>query len=254
MTVEEKRCKKCGQINIKSVIYCVNCGAILDKPELFPIEQGITNDVSKIGQGKKNASLIDRYKQLNLGLKVALYFGIVVLVNLVVSLILVLSLGLPIESYFLLFLGLFILIMIIVGVIGNITVFSDFTAHLAKAIGQLIVAIIIILIIVVPIYAVFALPSIIGSFSVTMSLPPAVEAAIEAINDAIGNAIANIFNALVIKPIEGVGRSIGENFESAFESVEVPGFEPFLLITIFVIASIFIIYRYHLIARKPLNI
>lgn len=244
MTVEEKRCKKCGQINIKSVIYCVNCGAILDKPELFSISQGKKNDISKIG----------RYKQLNLGFKVALYFGIVVLVNLVLSLILMLSLGLPIESYFFLFLGFFFLIMIIVGIIGTITVTSDFSAHLAKAIGKIIGAIILILIIVIPIYILIALPSMFGSLSITMSFSPETNAILEAINNAIIGIFEAFFNALVLDPISQIFSGWGENIEESVENVEVPGFEPFLLITTFVIASIFIIYRYHLIARKPLNI
>ena len=244
MTEEEKRCEKCGYINKKGAIYCFSCGSKLDTTEILPLDQGKMNTVSKI----------DRYKQLNLGLKVALYFGIVAIVDLLLSLILMFSLGLPIESYFLLFLGFFILIMIIVGTIGKITVSSDFKAHLAKAIGHIILAIILILIIVIPIYIIFALPLTFGSFSYTMSTPPALEAIIESINNAITNAMASFINAFFIEPIKEVGKGIGESFESAFDSIEVPGFEPFLLITIFVIASIFIIYRYHLIARKPLNI
>ena len=241
MATEEKRCEKCGTINKKIDIYCVNCGALLDTPKIFSIDQG----------KKNNISIIDRYKQLNLGFKVALYFGIVVLVNLVLSLILMTSLGLPIESYFFLFLGFFFLTMIIVGIIWNIAVTSDFSAQLGKAIGHIIAWTFLILIIVIPIYVIFALPSMLESMAITISLPPAVDAALEAINDAISNAFANILNALIVVPMKEMANNIGEAFSSAFESVEVPGFEPFLLITIFVIASIFIIYRYHLITRKP---
>ena len=249
MAVEEKRCGKCGQINKKSDIYCVNCGILLDTPEIFLTDQ------EKIDQGKTNdISIIDRFKQLNFGYKLALYFGIVVLLDLLLSIILMLSLGLPIESYSFLFLGFFFLTMIIVGIIWNIAVTSDFSAHLGKAISRMIVLIIIFLIIIIPIYVLFALPSMLGSLSFTISPPPAVEAALQAINDAISNAFANLINALIIEPTKEMFNNIGESFSNAFESVEVPGFEPFLLITIFVIASIFIIYRYHLIARKPLNI
>lgn len=249
MAVEEKICGKCGQINKKSDIYCVNCGILLDTPEIFSIDQ------EKIDQGKtSDISIIDRFKQLNLGFKVVLYFGIVVLVDLVLSIILMISLGLPIESYFFLILGFFFLIMAIVGIIWNIAVTSDFSANLGKAIGRMIVWIFVILIILIPIYLIVALPSMLGSLSFTITPPPAVEAAIQAINDAITNAFASLINALIVEPMKEIGNSIGESFSSAFESVEVPGFEPFLLITIFVIASIIIIYRYHLIARKPLNV
>lgn len=246
MAVEEKRCGKCGHINEKRVIYCVNCGILLDTPEIFSIDQ------EKIDQGKTtDISIIDRFKQFNLGFKVALYFGIVVLVDLVLSIILMLSLGLPIESYFFLFLGFFFLTMIIVGVIGNIAVTSDFSVNLNKSIGRLIAWIFVIIIILIPIYLLFALPSMLGSMSFTMSFSPEVEAAIQAISNGINNAFASFLNALFVEPMKEIGRSIGESFSSSFESVEVPGFEPFLLITIFVIASIFIIYRYHLITRKP---
>ena len=144
--------------------------------------------------------------------------------------------------------------MAIVGIIWNIAVSSDFSAHLGRAIGHMIVWILFISIILIPLYLIFALPSMLGSFSFTITPPPAVEAAIQAINDAISNAFASLINALIVEPMKEMGKNIGESFSSAFESIEVPGFEPFLLITIFVIASIFIIYRYHLIARKPLNI
>ena len=155
MAVEEKRCGKCGQINKKSDIYCVNCGILLDTPEIFLTDQ------EKIDQGKTNdISIIDRFKQLNFGYKLALYFGIVVLLDLLLSIILMLSLGLPIESYSFLFLGFFFLTMIIVGIIWNIAVTSDFSAHLGKAISRMIVLIIIFLIIIIPIYVLFALPSV----------------------------------------------------------------------------------------------
>jgi len=245
MAVEEKRCGKCGHINEKSVIYCVNCGILLNTPEIFSTDQ------EKIDQGKTtDISIIDRFKQLNFGFKVALFFGIVVLMDLVLSIILMLSLGLPIESYFFLFLGFFFLTMIIVGIVWNIAVTSDFSTHLGKAIGRIIAWIFLILIIVIPIYLIFALPSMLGSLSITISLPPEVEAALQSINNAISNAFASFLNALFVEPMKEMGKSIGESLSSAFESIEVPGFEPFLLITVFVIASIFIIHRYHLITRK----
>lgn len=246
MTVEEKRCGKCGQINKKSDIYCVNCGILLDTPEIFLTDQ------EKIDQGKTNdISIIDRFKQLNFGFKMALYFGIVVLVDLVLSIILMLSLGLPIESYFFLFLGFFLLTMGIVGIIWNIAVTSDFSAHLGKAISRMIVWIIIFLIIIIPIYVLFALPSMLGSLSVTISLPPAVNTAIEAINDAITGVFEAFLKAFVLDPISEMFSSLGDSIDESVSNVEVPGFEPFLLISIFLIASIIIIYKYHLITRKP---
>ena len=80
------------------------------------------------------------------------------------------------------------------------------------------------------IVAIIAIPAYI--FTIFQAIVGAVFAGIgEAINNAINNAISSFFSEL-------------------FSGIEIPGFEPFLFVGLFLVLSFFIIYRYHLKAKK----
>lgn len=243
MTEEENRCKKCGYVNDKGDNYCMKCGVSLKTLEFVPKVEVKVNDNSKIA----------RYKRLTPISKLGLYFGIVLIVNLVTSLVMMLALGLSLETYSFLFLGFFLLSMIITGIIMSIAVNSDFHNFLGKAIGYTILGLFVILLIVIPIYILAAFPAMLNSLSISISLPPALQEAIDAtvnrINETVGNAIYGFFK-VIFSPFTEMAKSISESIDESLENVEVPGFEPFLLGTIFMIASILIIHRYHLKTRK----
>ncbi|MFX1274620.1 MAG: hypothetical protein ACFFBP_09700 [Promethearchaeota archaeon] len=249
MSPEENRCENCGRIAEKEDKYCMGCGA-----EIKPIKTTAT-DI----EAKPRSLISENYnklKNLKPGFKVLIFFIIVTIADLITSLIVTVSAGLPLEAYWILFFGLYILFLIIGGIIFRAVSVSDYKNHLAKGIGYMILAVMIIVIIVLPIYLLAIFPSILGSISISMPTPPWLQAILDQINNAIGQAMYGLLRIIFypfVAMFEGIGQQISQSVEQSLDDIEVPGFEPILLLSVFVVISIIIIYKYHLNVKKSCN-
>ncbi len=204
-------CSKCGKPTKKDNVYCIHCGALLEPTAPFSVDRKIASDISTTPPKVK--------RKLKAYHKVIIFFTVVIVVDLLMSVIITAAFSLPPSGYFPVFLGLFFLVLICVGIVWGLAA-SD-SVHIgggdfegcAYVIGGIIA-----IIIAVPIWIATAFAAIAGAI-------------VEAIGQAISNAISSFFSGL-------------------FEGIEIPGFEPFLFIGLFLILSIFIIYTYHLKAGK----
>jgi hypothetical protein len=71
-----------------------------------------------------------------------------------------------------------------------------------------------------------------------------------AIGIAVPFYLMTVFTTVASEIGSRISQAISDALSEAFSDVEVPGFEPFLLISVFVLASLIVIYRYHLMTRK----
>ncbi|MFX1495180.1 MAG: hypothetical protein ACFFBZ_12915 [Promethearchaeota archaeon] len=204
-------CSKCGKPTKKDNVYCVHCGALLESAKPFSFDQEKRPDI--------NVSPPPAKKKLKAYHKVIIFFVVVIGVDLILSLIIMTGFGLPGSGYFPVFLGLFFLVLICVGIVWGLAA-SD-SVHVGGGATEgcgYVIGGIIAIIIAVPIWIATVFSQIVSAIA-------------EAIGQAIANALNNFFSGL-------------------FEGLEIPGFEPFLFIGLFLVLSIFIIYTYHLKAGK----
>lgn len=244
MSEDEVICNNCRKLTKKSHKYCMHCGSLLTPYSPFPSQETQESlrdpfDTTSIPSDKLGKFHIS---ELSTGYKVLAFFIIVAVVDLVASFIFVFGYHLPLNTYFMLFVGFFILFMIIVGLIWGVAAGSDFANAALKGCAA-IFGIILLLAIIIPIYVIYALPSIVGSFSFSS---PALEELGQRITDAISNALNNFIGSI----FREIGDNIKTSWENAFADVEVPGFEPFLFLGLFISLSIIIIYKYHLTIKK----
>jgi hypothetical protein len=62
--------------------------------------------------------------------------------------------------------------------------------------------------------------------------------------------LITVFSTVASEIGSRISQAVNDALSEAFEDVEVPGFEPFLFISVFTLASIIVIHRYHLMTRK----
>lgn len=206
-------CDKCGKPTKKDNVYCVNCGALVESSKPFSTDKEKGSDISTSPPPIK--------KKLKAYHKVIIFFVVVIGVDLLISLIVMAGFSLPASGYFPVFLGLFFLVLIVVGIIWGLA--SSSSVHVGGGGGGFegcgyVIGGIIAIVIAVPIWIITVFSQIVSAIA-------------EAIGQAISDAINNFFSGL-------------------FEGIEIPGFEPFLFIGLFLVLSIFIIYTYHLKAVK----
>ena len=208
MSENEVMCSNCGTLNKKDSIYCVDCGVLL--------KTAMSDMLTTTPPTKKESK--SSYKEFKFPYKVLIYFGIVVVVNFILSLLILMGFALGANSYFAVFFGVFLLSMIIVGVFwGAAKAGSSDAVEAIGVCGGIVIASIVIAL-AIPIYIFTTLAPIVGAIAAQ-------------IGEAISNALNNFFSSL-------------------FEDIEIPGFEPFLFIGLFIVLSIFIVYRYHLVAKR----
>ena len=236
MSEDEVICNVCRKLTKRSHKYCMHCGSLLTPYSPFaPQETQETIPSDKISKFS--------IKDLSPGYKVLAFFIIVAVVDLVASLIFVVGYHLPFGTYFMIFVGFYILFMIVVGLLWAVAANSDFANAAFKGCAAIFGIVLLLAIIIIPIYVIYALPSIVGSISFSS---PALEELGQKITDAISNALNNFIESI----FREIGNSIKESLENAFADVEVPGFEPFLFLGLFILLSIFIMYKYHLTIKK----
>jgi len=205
MLEDEELCSKCGTPNKKGTRYCIQCGALFESASPQFPTEPTISPTRP--PTKKQKTKLKAYH------KVIIYFAVVAVVNFILSYIVMTGFGLTPNSYFPIFGGVFLLSMIIVGVfwgagsLGGAEAIEGIGYCGAITIGVIIVAI------MIPIW-------------IFMALAPIVGAIFSAIGEAISNAINNFFSEL-------------------FADIEIPGFEPFLFVGLFLVLSIIIIYKFH---------
>jgi len=220
MLEDEALCNKCGKPNKKDSRHCIHCGALFQAatPE-FTMDAGKISDISStIPPTKKEEKAKRSFKESKFPYKVLIYFGIVALVNFIISYIIMLGFNLAPNSYFPIFFGVFLLSMLIVGIFwGAIAIGGSDAVEAVGMCGAIAIA---------SILAAIAIP-----IWIFAALAPLAGAIATAIGEAINNAINNFFSQL-------------------FENIEIPGFEPFLFLGLFIVLSIVIIYKFHLKSKK----
>lgn len=207
MLEDEELCNKCGKPNKKGTRYCIHCGALFESASpQFPTEP--TSPISPTTPPtKKQKTKLKAYH------KVLIYFAIVAVVNLILSYIIMRGFNLAPTGYFPIFGGVFLLSMLLVGIfwgagaVGGADAIEGIGYCGAITIGIILAAI------MIPVW-------------IFMALAPIVGAIFSAIGQAISDAINNFFSQL-------------------FADIEIPGFEPFLFIGLFLVLSIIIIYKFH---------
>lgn len=213
MLEDEALCSKCGKPSKKSSRYCFNCGALFEAAT-----PQFTADARKISDISSSIPPAKLKKKLSFPYKVLIYFGIVTIINFILSLLIMRGFNLTPNSYFPIFFGVFLLSMFIVGIFwGAVKAGSRETIEAVGMCGAIVAAIFIVAL-ATTIWIIGVLGPITGSIA-------------SAIGEKISNAIDNFFSQL-------------------FEDVEVPGFEPFLFISLFLVLSMVIIYKFHLNSKK----
>lgn len=245
MSEDEIICNNCRKLTNKSHKYCMHCGSLITPYSPFPLEGTQEKLIDTLGTKSIPSDKIVKFRlrNLNAGSKVLAFFIIVALVDFIASFIFVVGYRLPLNAYFMLFVGCFIFFMIFVGLIWGVAANSDFAHSALKGCAAIFGIILLLVIIIIPIYFIVALPPIVGSLSFSS---PALEELVQRITDAISNAFNNFIQSI----FRDIGDSIKTSWENAFADVEVPGFEPFLFLGLFISLSIFIIYKYHLAIKK----
>ena len=249
MSEENITCKNCGKLTIKSRNYCINCGSLLEKEPQISMRETQEKLIDTLGTESIPDGSIPLGKKLNFrlgdlsaGYKVLAFFIIVALSDFLASFIFVSVFKLPLNTYFMIFVGFYVFFMIFVGLIWGAAANLDFANELLKGCGA-IFGIILLLMILIPIYVIYALPGIIESMSFSS---PALEELGQRITEGISNALDNFIRSI----FQEIGDNIRNTWDDAFEDVEVPGFEPFLFSGLFAIIAFVIIYDYHRKAKR----
>ena len=249
MSEENITCVNCGKLTKKNSKYCYHCGSSLEKEPQISMQEtqeklSATLDTGSISDGSipMGKKLNFRIGDLSAGYKVLAFFIIVSIIDLFGSFVFVAAFKLPLDTYFMIFVGFYIFFMIFVGLIWGAATSVDFANELLKGCGA-IFGIILLLMILIPLYVIYALPGIIDSLDFSS---PALEEIGQRITEGISNAFENFFRSI----FQGIGDNIKSSWDDAFEDVEVPGFEPFLFGGIFAIIAFVIIYNYHRKAKR----
>ncbi|MFX1452469.1 MAG: zinc-ribbon domain-containing protein [Promethearchaeota archaeon] len=215
MSENEVTCPKCGKVNRKDSKYCIQCGNTLEEIEKVSFEEkyGLNKPVSSISSTTP-PKIRKKIKPLY---KVLIFFAVATIVNFIFAAIIMGAFHLSGNAYLSLFFGLYILSIILTAIFWGAGTYTHVHGGGGEACGIIIGGIVV---------AIIAIPAYI--FTIFQAILGAVFASIgEAINNAINNAISSFFSEL-------------------FSGIEIPGFEPFLFVGLFLVLSIFIIYRYHL--------
>ncbi|MFX1274858.1 MAG: hypothetical protein ACFFBP_14575 [Promethearchaeota archaeon] len=242
MSYEEIRCKDCGVVVSKEDIHCKGCGA-----PLKPISTGVADN--KTETSSLLSSKLEKWKSLKPGYKKLTFYIIVTVADLITSLIVMVSAGLPLDIYWILFFGLYLLILIIGTIIKGAIVDSEIKDHLAKGIAIMIFVVLFIVIIVIPLYLITFFQLFLGTISFTIDIPPGLQAIFDQISNAILQAMSNILGN-IWETLKAMFSPAIESINQSLDNIEVPGFEPILLISVLVVISIMIIYKYHLKVKK----
>ncbi|MFX1480189.1 MAG: zinc-ribbon domain-containing protein [Promethearchaeota archaeon] len=218
MSENEVTCPKCGKVNRKDSKYCIQCGNTLEGIEEVPFEEKYrpVSPVNSISSTKPPKIR----KKIKTPYKVLIFFAVATIVNSIFAAIIMGAFHLPGNAYASLFFGLYILSIILTGIFWGAGTYG-ISADTAQACGVIIGGIVI-AIVAIPIYIFTLFEAIVGSIFAGIG---------DAINDAINNAVNSFFSEL-------------------FSGIEIPGFEPFLFVGLFLGLSFFIIYRYHLKAKN----
>lgn len=215
MSEDKIICNNCGKPNDKDSKYCIDCGVSLELPAELMEDTGKVSDILDTTTPKTPPKI---KKKIKFPYKILIYFGIVAVVNLIVSVLVMMGFGLTLDSYLAIYFGVFLLSMLIVGIFwGGIAVGGSDAIESIGMCAAVFIACLGISI-AIPIYIIGALAPLVGAIA-------------QAIGDAISNAISSFFTQL-------------------FENIEIPGFEPFLFLGLFIALSILIVYKYHLNTKK----
>jgi len=220
MNEDEIICSECGKPSDKGTNYCIHCGARIEAAFTdIPRDAETISDISSTQPPTKKEEKAKRsFKETKFPYKVLIYFVIVAVVNSLISLFVMMGFALHPSSYGAIFLGCFLLSMLVVGIFWGAAVLggSDAVESVGTC-GAIFIACIIASI-AIPIWIFAALAPIAGAI-------------FSQIGQAISDALNNFFSQL-------------------FENIEIPGFEPFLFIGLFVALSVLIVYKYHRNTKK----
>ena len=211
MSEDQIKCNNCGSLNDKNSKYCIDCGKAMGVPVITPSEYEKISDITSAKPPKEKKKLKFQYKVL-------IYFGVVAIVNSIISALVVQGFNLGSNSFGAIFLGVFLLSMIVVGIFWGAGEAGGSDSIEAVGMCGAIAAAIFVVALFIPLWI----------FTI---LGPMVAEIAAAIGEAISNAISNFFSNM-------------------FADIEIPGFEPFLFIGIFMVLSILIIYKLHLKSKK----
>jgi len=212
MSEDQIKCNNCGSLNDKTGKYCIDCGKAIGVPLITPDQSEKIIDISSSYKPPKEK------KKLKFQYKILIYFGVVLIVNSIITSLVVQGFNLGSNSFVPIFFGVFLLSMIVVGIFWGAGELGGSDAVEAVGMCSAIAA------------ATFVVILFIALWIFTV-LGPMVGAIANQIGEAISNAINNFFSNL-------------------FADIEIPGFEPFLFIGIFMVLSILIIYKFHLNSKK----
>ncbi|MFW9864682.1 MAG: zinc-ribbon domain-containing protein [Candidatus Thorarchaeota archaeon] len=215
MSENEVICPKCGKVNRKDSKYCIQCGNSLEEIEKVSFEEKYRLDkpVSSISSTTP-PKIRKKIKPLY---KVLIFFAVATIVNFIFAAIIMGAFQLPGNAYLSLFFGLYILSIILTAIFWGAGTYTHVHGGGGEAVG-IIIGGIVVAIIAIPAYIFTIFQAILGTIFASIG---------EVINNAINNAISSFFSEL-------------------FSGIEIPGFEPFLFVGLFLVLSFFIIYRYHL--------
>ncbi len=212
MSEDQIKCNNCGSLNDKNSKYCIDCGKAIGVPLITPDQSEKIVDISSSYKPPKEK------KKLKFQYKVLIYFGVVAIVNSIISALVVQGFDLGSNSFGAVFLGVFLLSMIVVGIFWGAGEAGSSDAIEAVGMCGAIAAAIFVVALFIPLWI----------FTV---LGPMVAEIAAVIGEAISSAIEGFFSNM-------------------FADIEIPGFEPFLFIGIFMVLSILIIYKFHLNSNK----
>ncbi|MFX1487673.1 MAG: zinc-ribbon domain-containing protein [Promethearchaeota archaeon] len=219
MSENEVTCPKCGKVNRKDSKYCIQCGNTLEGIEEVSFEEKYSpvSPVSSIGSTTP-PKIRNKMKTLY---KVLIFFAVATVVNFIFAAIIMGAFHLSGNAYLSLFFGLYILSIILTAIFWGAGTYTHVHGGGGEACG-IIIGGIVVAIVAIPIYIFTLFEAIVGSI-------------FAGIGDAINNAINHAVNSF---------------FSELFSGIEIPGFEPFLFVGLFLVLSFFIIYRYHLKAKN----
>ena len=211
MSEDQVKCNNCGSLNNKNSKYCIDCGKTLGVPLITPNQYGEISDITSAKPPKEK-------KKLKIQYKVLIYFGVVAIVNSIIATLVMQGFNLGSNTFVPIFFGVFLLSMIVVGIFWGAAEAGSSDAIEAFGMCGGIALAIFVVALFIPLWI----------FTV---LGPMVAGIAAAIGEAISNAIEGFFSNM-------------------FADIEIPGFEPFLFIGIFMVLSILIIYKFHLNSKK----
>ena len=212
MSEDQVKCNNCGSLNNRNSKYCIDCGRALGVPLITPSQYGETSDKSSSLRPPKEKKI------LKFQYKVLIYFGVVAIVNSIMATLIMQGFNLGSNSFVPIFFGVFLLSMIIVGVFWGAAEAGSSDAIEAFGMCGGIALAIFVVALFIPLWI----------FTV---LGPIVAEIAAAIGEAISSAIEGFFSDM-------------------FADIEIPGFEPFLFIGIFMVLSLLIVYKFHLNSKK----